>query len=770
MTKQMNIDIIANDKTKQALSGVQGNLQKTRQSVLNLRNALIGIGAGAVLKSFVNVGKEVESLRTRFKFLFGSAEEGAIAFDNLTKFAAKVPFSLQEISRASGNLAVVANDATDLNRILEITGNVAAVTGLDFETTSSQIQRAFSGGIGAADLFRERGVRALLGFQNGAKVTAEETVARFEELFSGDGRFAKATAALAQTLEGTLSMIGDKYFKFQKTVAENFFDELKQEFGDLNKFLEDNDLEIQAFAKDLGSVLADSIIVFSDAIVLAKENSDLLTNILKTLIGLKIASFALTAAKGFGFLATSILATATSAEVMFNVMTFGLKGAATKVIKFTTDLIDQNDELAPSLLDTAKQIKKLFEDLGEFSEGLERLGNDFISAEESAENFQKSMAAVNKAMFPDRNSYKNLDDFLNKNKTTFEKIAEATEDYFKTEIEKIREKEEKELKIVEDAQKQIVKQLKLIDDDKLKVTDATHQSLLEREEELGRLIFGIKAKYGEEEQKIIKEQNEKALKEQKEYLEELQNLIDEANEKRIEKIREEGSVLDNLKQNYTEFFEEFRANVEIANSLQTAFDGVTRGIGDAVAQSLIFGKSFKETFGNIARQVLAQLISSLVQIGIKMVLNATIGRTLQATALAQGAATAAALSAAYATPAALASLASFGTNAIPAQAGITSTVALSQILSSTGGIPRQNGGQVFAGQMYTVGENGREAFIPRESGTIVSNDQLNRGTVVNVNIMANDTEGFDNLLIKRRSTIVNVINDALNSQGKEALI
>jgi hypothetical protein len=36
--------------------------------------------------------------------------------------------------------------------------------------------------------------------------------------------------------------------------------------------------------------------------------------------------------------------------------------------------------------------------------------------------------------------------------------------------------------------------------------------------------------------------------------------------------------------------------------------------------------------------------------------------------------------------------------------------------------------------------------------------------------MANDTEGFDDLLIKRRSTIVNVINDALNSQGKEALI
>jgi hypothetical protein len=35
----------------------------------------------------------------------------------------------------------------ELATILEITGNVAAVTGLDFQQTAEQIQRAFSGGI-----------------------------------------------------------------------------------------------------------------------------------------------------------------------------------------------------------------------------------------------------------------------------------------------------------------------------------------------------------------------------------------------------------------------------------------------------------------------------------------------------------------------------------------------------------------------------------------------------------------------------------------------
>jgi len=259
MTTKMFIDIIANDKTKTELSSVQTRLGNIKSSVFSLKGAFIGLGAGAVIRSFVNVGKEVESLQVRFKFLFGSLEEGATAFDNLTKFAARVPFSLEEISRASGNLAVVAKDAKDLNRVLEITGNVTAVTGLDFETTASQIQRAFSGGIGAADLFRERGVRALLGFSAGAKVTAEETIKRFEELFSGEGRFANATKDLATTLEGTISMIGDKYFKFQKDVAAGFFDELKGEFGDLNEFLAKNEKQIEEIARAIGENFAGAI-------------------------------------------------------------------------------------------------------------------------------------------------------------------------------------------------------------------------------------------------------------------------------------------------------------------------------------------------------------------------------------------------------------------------------------------------------------------------------------------------------------------------------
>ena len=167
MAQNLVLNILAKDKTKVAFNGVRAGLTNLRASVFSLQSALIGIGGGLVVRSLLKVGRDVEELGIRFNFLFGNVKEGQKAFKGLIDFASRVPFSLEEIASASGNLAVVAKDAEELQKILKITGNVASVTGLDFRTTAEQIQRSFSSGIGSADLFRERGVRALLGFKAG---------------------------------------------------------------------------------------------------------------------------------------------------------------------------------------------------------------------------------------------------------------------------------------------------------------------------------------------------------------------------------------------------------------------------------------------------------------------------------------------------------------------------------------------------------------------------------------------------------------------------
>jgi len=272
MAKQVKIDIIARDKTKKAIESSKSNLGSLKKFALAASAAIATIGAGRAITGLVNVGKEMESLQIRFKLLFGSAEEGAKAFDTLSDFAAKVPFSLGDIAAASGNLAVVAKDAKELNKILEITGNVAGATGLDFQTTASQIQRAFSGGIASADIFREKGVRDMLDFSAGVKVSVEETREAFARVFAGNGEFAKTTEELANTLEGTLSMIGDKFLNFQLAINESFFAELKSQFGDLNDFLDLNQAEIEDFGKDIGVVLAGSLVTLAGAVKTVKDN------------------------------------------------------------------------------------------------------------------------------------------------------------------------------------------------------------------------------------------------------------------------------------------------------------------------------------------------------------------------------------------------------------------------------------------------------------------------------------------------------------------
>jgi hypothetical protein len=185
----------------------------------------------------------------------------------MANFAARVPFSLEQIQQASGNLAVVAGDANQLSKILEITGNVAAVTGLDFATTAEQIQRSFAGGIASADIFRERGVRDLLGFSAGATVSAEETIKAFEKVFGQGGRFGKATDELANTFTGTLSMLGDKLFNFKRDVAgEGFFDELKKEFKSLNEFIEQNSADFEAIGRAISKVLTFAVKAFAGAV------------------------------------------------------------------------------------------------------------------------------------------------------------------------------------------------------------------------------------------------------------------------------------------------------------------------------------------------------------------------------------------------------------------------------------------------------------------------------------------------------------------------
>jgi len=293
--QKLLIDIIANDKTKQALTGVERGLAKVKQSVFNLRNAFIGLGAGIVLKGFVDAGIQIEALEVQLKALFGSAKEGQKALESVTKFATKTPFELKNIQQGITALATVRKQAeasgVSFDELLKITGNTATLLGNDFALASLQIQRSFSAGISSAELFRERGIKAMAGFKEGVSINSKESIKGLSKTFGTGGEFGNLMDELALTLFGTISNLKDAFFIFQVEVSKGFFNALKSNLGDLKKTVEENRKEIAEFGLMIGSGLSKIINATAKTLKFLKDNITLITEAFRLLIALKVIGF-----------------------------------------------------------------------------------------------------------------------------------------------------------------------------------------------------------------------------------------------------------------------------------------------------------------------------------------------------------------------------------------------------------------------------------------------------------------------------------------------
>ena len=713
-TKRVNIDIVAKDKSQQALNKVRGSLDRVKQSVFNVRNALAGLGAGLVIRNLVNTGKELENLQTRLKFLLKDTNEGAKAFDNMVKFASRVPFSLEEIQAGSGILATVTDNADDLQNMLEITGNVAAVTGLDFRTASEQIQRSFSAGIGAADLFREKGVRNMLGFKAGATVSIEETVEAFEKVFGSGGRFGQATDELANTFEGTLSMIGDKFFSFKKTILEaGFFPELKKQFKDLDTFLAENSKTLDEIAVSLGQGLAQAVKIGADTIIFLKDNFNLLIESIKLLISFKIASV-------FIGLAGGILK-ANSAMLLFNATikrNLFIAGAAIVISQF--DKILERLGKLPSDFDTASEA------IAFNNEQLEHYKNQLGLAEAQLKLLIDQYGEDTKIQeFADQ--IKEQRDIIEDTKNKIKEFKIANDEIFKDAYP-----------VYEDQIMKIAKALKAETDAVNENNDAKSDGNLDF---LKETIDGFKKEIAEEEKKAA----------------EIKAILDKNKIDSIKIFHDQQAEREKI-YNTTKINE---INAEIAH-----FQHMKK-IHEEYARSRIEGeKALEEQKARIRKEAQDHTISeSRAALEILSGMNKTAFRAFKAVRIAE-----ATVNTYTAAAEAFKRFGGFPFGAIAAAATVAKGLALVAQIKATSF--REKGGPVSQGKPFIVGEKGPEMFVPNQSGNIIPNDKMGMGGVVNVNFTINavDTRGFRALLTNERGTIVNLINQAVTDKGRPVLV
>ena len=181
--------------------------------------------------------------------------------------------------------------------------------------------------------------------------------------------------------------------------------------------------------------------------------------------------------------------------------------------------------------------------------------------------------------------------------------------------------------------------------------------------------------------------------------------------------------------------------------------GMVKAIGDfsrGIAESIVLGKSLQGTLKGIAQTILIEIISAQVK---------EIAVLLSKLAVVKAIAFYNSLGSSGGSGGFLSSIAKIGMSAFGG----------GDITATEGSFAE--GGSVRGGMPITVGERGRELFVPNTSGTIVPNHDL-AGTGMNItfNIQANDVRGIKELLIDNRATIINLVNQGANQKGKSNVV
>jgi hypothetical protein len=333
-----------------------GAMKKNLTSIKGLlATGFVGVGIAKFSKGIIQAADVSEQLRVRLSVLLGSVKEGNKLFDEMAQFASKVPFEYEEIMESATVLAGIMEGGVDeIKMWMPLIGDLAATTGLTIQETTEQVQRMLSAGAASADRFRERGVLAMLGFQAGVSVSAEETKNRLLAAWNDqNSKFRGATDKLANTWSGQLSMMADKWFQFRNMVADaGLFELLKDRLRDLN----------QAFAdwlKNIEPVLKDRLPVWLDRIeriirIIIKQISELVTTWMS--LPVEVQTFGLVGALIFGKKGIALLVLLTHMlGVSKNIIT-AIGKVFSSDLKFT-DFMNMNAEELAEWLKEFKKVK-----------------------------------------------------------------------------------------------------------------------------------------------------------------------------------------------------------------------------------------------------------------------------------------------------------------------------------------------------------------------------------------------------------------------------
>jgi uracil phosphoribosyltransferase len=234
-------------------SGFRRQLGALRNNLLLLTFAFVGVSKG--IGGFVRAASQFESVKTRLVGLTGSVQNAERAFAAFNEIAATTPFELNDVVQAGATLEAFGVKA---EVIVPAITDLAAHMGMTMPEAASAFGRAFAGGVGAADIFREKGVLQVISDTQKIDDLTKLTLPQFRQelirtLINPTAGIAGSSKRMADTWEGAVSNMRDSITRFQALVGDAMLPTLKKMVKATEQFFRSIDLQTLAqFATSVG--------------------------------------------------------------------------------------------------------------------------------------------------------------------------------------------------------------------------------------------------------------------------------------------------------------------------------------------------------------------------------------------------------------------------------------------------------------------------------------------------------------------------------------
>lgn len=258
------------------LTGAFNGAEGGANSLANSFSRLIQIGAGLYLirqaigafTGFTKANSEVETLTLQFSTLLGSAGAAKSRMKDLYAFAAKTPFELGEVAKASKLLEVLTRGALSGQNSLRMVGDAAAVSGGGFENTAMWVGRLYNQ-LQNNKALDEAGMRLTeLGLLTGdtrskleAMVKAGTASTEGWALFTKELERTKGgMETLSHSTVGLTSTFKDNMKQFLLYIGEGgAMSAFKAQLEQLNKKFTSGDGDLKRFGETIGKLMGDGI-------------------------------------------------------------------------------------------------------------------------------------------------------------------------------------------------------------------------------------------------------------------------------------------------------------------------------------------------------------------------------------------------------------------------------------------------------------------------------------------------------------------------------